>query len=130
MKKRVLSPTGQRRLRMGRKAIACGRMQSAIEGRTGTKSTDNRRGFKLSYRPTRLHLVGMAIMVLVVGSGIGGYAMYERHQAKQRDIAEKARLEEARIASEKAAACRARVASTKTDQLGKITYAELYGTEC
>jgi len=79
---------------------------------------------------TKLHAIVFVAILLVSGAGYGGYTIYAKYQADQRTAAEKVRLERERVASEKAAACRANLVKSKTDQIGKATYAELYGSSC
>jgi uncharacterized protein HemX len=130
MKKRVLSPVGQRRVRVGRKAIACGRMIGAIESRYAPAKKSRRRPDFFAYRPSRLHAIVLAALLIVSALGAGGYTVYQKHETDKRIAAEKVRLEKERIASKKAATCRENIAKSKADLVGKATYAELYGTSC
>ena len=131
MKMRVLTYEGQRRVRLGRKAMACGRMQSVIETKLGAKSDRRKRSFSFSsLRPSKLQVAILVSLLMLGGVGTGGYMIYANRQAEQQRLVEKARLEREKIASEKAAQCRAKVASAKTDQIGKVTYDELYGSSC
>lgn len=130
MKKRVLSPVGQRRVRVGRKAIACGRMIGAIESRQTPVKKSRRRPDFFAYRPSRLHAIILSALLIVSVLGAGGYTMYQKHETDKRIAAEKVRLEKERIASKKAAACREKIAKSNANLVGKATYAELYGNSC
>lgn len=130
MKKRVLSPVGQRRVRVGRKAIACGRMIGAIESRYAPAKKSRRRPDFFAYRPSRLHAIVLAALLIVSALGAGGYTVYQKHETDKRIAAEKVRLEKERIASQKAAVCRADLVKSKAEQIGKVTYGQLYGDSC
>ena len=133
MKKRVLSSSGQRRVRVGRKAIACGRMISVIEKRLPKDTSKVKKPNKFSFPKFTLTkrsiVVASIVVVLLLGSS-GGYVIYADRQEKARVVAEKIRLEQERVASQKAAICRQDVVAKKADLVGKATFGELYGTAC
>lgn len=131
MKKRVLSPVGRRRLRVGRRAIASARMHRTLEERGAIKSPKRRITFRRpEYQFTKLHLgIACGVVILLIGS-LAAYSAFARQQASERAKAEAIRIQKQRLADQKAAMCRADVVNSKTDQIGKVTYGELYGTSC
>lgn len=132
MKKRVLSPVGRQRVRLGRKVISSARVYQTIEARGGVSRTNERkRKFRVpSYRPTKLH-AGIACASLVIAIGaVTGYGVIAQRQADERAKAEEVRIQKQRVADQKSANCRADIVKSKSEQLGRATYDELYGNSC
>lgn len=137
MKKRVLSEQGRRHARLGRKAIASGRIASSIELRASSASNHGRLLNLVSifrrlanYRPNRWQVVAMIVVILVLSTGFMGYGLYQKRMDIERMAAQKILSEKARVASQRAAECRKTVAESNPEKVGKLTYAELYGSEC
>lgn len=131
-KLRALSPRGVKIKRIGQKAISCGRVHSAIEARlpaTKAASSKKRKVPKISFRIPQLSYIqlgflGAACVVLLV-SGVG-YYFYDREQDKARAVAEQQKLELDREAEKIASECRRKKAAEKADQIGLLTYDQLY----
>lgn len=131
-KMRTLSPRGVKIKRIGQKAISCSRVHSAIEDcMPSVKSAAGKKRIlpKIHLRMPRftffrLAILGAASIVLVAGAA--GYYYYDLEQEKTRAIAEEAvrkrNTEIEKIASE----CRRQKAIEKADQIGLLTYDELY----
>lgn len=143
MKRRMLSPLGQQRARLGRKAIMCGRIQSAADARQQRKAhrpagrsasrVVGKRGLLQSIMPTRamlrrvqpyaLAVVGVAVLV---GAVSGGYTLYAAHRTGVEQAEERTRIDQARVESLKSAAC----LSDRGSSSQSMTYDELYSTAC
>lgn len=125
----VTRPASQRvnRKRIGRKAIACGRIASAMEAKLAAKETNKPR---FSLQLTRVHGFIMAGVLVLGLLGFGGWTVYARQQAEQLRIAEKARLETEKKLAEKRQECFKSTVADKADQIGKLTYDQLYGNSC
>lgn len=130
-KRRALNPRGVKIKRFGQKAVSCGRVQTALEARMPKAATKKPK--RKLRRPTfhmpvlsrlQIAIIGAACVVLVV-SGVG-YYFYEQEQSKQRAIAEEARLEREQEIEKRANECRKQKAIEKADQIGLLTYDQLY----
>lgn len=118
--------------RIGQKAMSCGRVQTALEARMPkqvSKAKKNRKRPRISFTmPVLSHLqlgiLGAACVVLLV-SGVG-YYFYYQEQDKQRAVAEQRRIEQDRAAEKIASECRRQKAAEKADQIGLLTYDQLY----
>lgn len=131
MKKRVLSPVGRLQVRVGRRAIASTRMHRTLEARGTIKPSKRRMTFRRpKYQFTKLHLgIACGVVLLLIGSS----AATMRLLGTKRVSGPKLRLcafKSNASLIKKAATCRADVVKSKTDQIGKATYGELYGTSC
>ena len=130
MDRRVVSrPAPQRvnRKRIGRKAIACGRIAAAMDAKAIVSEAKKP---KFSLQFTRVHafiLVGIVVLSL---AGFGGWTAFSRYQAEQQRIADAARLQEEKKLAERRQECFKSTIANKADQVGKVTYDELYGDTC
>lgn len=131
-KMRALSPRGVKIKRIGQKAIHCGRVFTALEARlpkAAVTTKKKRTRPKLSFRipnlsRMQLAFIGAACVVLLV-SGTG-YYFYDQEQDKARAIAEEKQLERDQEAEKIASECRRQKAVEKADQIGLLTYDQLY----
>lgn len=135
MRRGTLSPAGQRRLRVGRKAIATTRVAMSIERcLPETKRVAQRRPrFHLPtihYTFRKWHAIVASLIVL---AGIGT-SVFMNFQHQQAVAAERIRVAEAQKAAVKKEtsrqACLADVTAKKKDQVGKATFDELYDGLC
>ncbi|MFZ1258375.1 MAG: hypothetical protein WAQ25_02800 [Candidatus Saccharimonas sp.] len=111
--------------RIGKKAIVCGRTLTAIERKL--PKPKKRRTPKLPViRMTRARYAGLIGALLLTIGGTGGYMAYSSFRANQQRIAEQEKVERDRKASIKSNECRQQKLAAKKEQLGKITYDELY----
>lgn len=131
-KMRALSPRGVKIKKFGQKAISCGRVHSALEARLPhlkTSKKEKRKTPKISFRlPQLSHMqrafIGAACVVLLI-SGTG-YYFYDREQDKIRAIDEQEQLQRDQEAEKIASECRRQKAVEKADQIGLLTYDQLY----
>ncbi|QQS22130.1 hypothetical protein IPM09_01120 [Candidatus Saccharibacteria bacterium] len=111
--------------RIGKKTMSIYRTSALLE----KKSVQNkpRRTLRLpSWRPSRRQYI-IATTILVFGlMSSGAYLYWRGEQDKASRAAERAQQERARQASIKSNECRKQKLAAKADQLGKITYDELY----
>ena len=119
--------------RLGRKMLASGRMAQTIEKRLGVAPATRKRRIKLpkiNYQFRRWHAF---VLLTVVALAIIG--TFVSHQLRQQELARKeaaqAKAQQAAVEKLKVRqACLADVASKKHDQLGKVTYDQLYDGLC
>ena len=137
MQRRVLSPAGQRRARLGRKVIASSRVASSIERRLPQASSSSVKKRSLRGRLPRVHYTfqrwhGFAALAIIILSVVGYFGYNWQHEQAlataraKAEIAQKAAVE----SQKKQQACMADVVSKKQDQLGKLTYDQLYDGLC
>lgn len=136
MKRRVLSVEGQRRVRMGRKALVSARIQALTDARKDAEpkpaSPHSEKGGRFGrllqmlpkFKPYGLVLVVLAVVAV---ASSGGYALYASHREGVRAAEERAAADEARVESQKAATCLER----RGDAYGQgMTFAQLYSSAC
>lgn len=119
------------RRRIGRKAMACGRMDVAIRSKIGDDpavSSKSRR--KLSFAPVtafaKRHALPLAIVGAVMIAGFGGYNIFT-YQQRVREAEQQKKYEAERMAAHKRIVeCERRKAEQKPELIGKVTYDELY----
>lgn len=113
-----------RRRRIGRKALQADRLSRALHAdkREGTKHA----AWRLpSMRPKTVALI--CLVAVVVGTlGIGGTQFYLAQVAATQKAAAAKQQAEQKAKSIAADACRRKKAEQKADQIGKVTYDELY----
>lgn len=117
------------RQRIGRKAMACGRMDVAIQSKIGnTPSPKSRR--RMSFAPVtafaKRHALPLAIVGAVLIAGFGGYKIFAYQQHLQAVEKHKAYEQERMAAHKRIVECEKRKAEAKPELIGKVTYDELY----
>lgn len=117
----------QRVKRIGRKAIACGRIAIAMDAKLAAKEVKKPR-FSLQF--TRTHAFILAGVLFLSLVSFGGWTVFSRHQSEQQRIADAARLAEEKKVAEKRQECFRSTIANKADQVGKVTFDQLYGDSC
>ena len=121
-----LSPQQLRRRRIGKKVLACNRIARVLERTTGA-SAKKKQQKTPRFKPTKLQVLvtsaSIVVVTLVVG---GGYTLFHNYQVEQQKQAAAANAIRVEAAEAKSAECRAKKAEEKADQIGMITYDELY----
>lgn len=119
----------QRKKRIGRKAIATVRVAISIDRKLDT-ATPSKKKFQFKYSFQKWHLYAGVGLVVVVIVGTFVFNAVSAQIASQK-AAEQARQQKAaEDAAEKRDACRQKIVAQKADQLGTITYDQLYGNNC
>ena len=135
MQRRVLSPAGQRRQRIGRKIIASSRVSASMERSIDRTTTASSRASKwhvptISYSFRRWHAISVAV-VFAVGLSVTVFLNFQHQQAIAAEKIRIATAEKAAVQKEKKQqACLADVTAKKQSQVGKATYDELYDGLC
>jgi uncharacterized protein HemX len=113
---------------IGRKVLKADHLAHVLSVRSKQPA---RRTFRLPALKPKMIAAVVAAVILVTALGIGGAQFYFSKTAETQKIAAaklQTKLEAKSIASE---ACRQQKLAEKADQIGKITYAELYdGNAC
>ena len=119
----------QRKKRIGRKAIATVRFAVSIERRLDT-SKPTKQKFQLKYSFQKWHLYAVAGVVALVIIGVFVWNAVSAQMAKQKadEQARQQKIDEE--AAKKRDACRQQLVTKKANQLGAITYDQLYGDNC
>lgn len=119
----------QRKKRIGRKAIATVRFAVSIERRLDTPKPTKQK-FQLKYSFQKWHLYTAVGVVAVVIVGIFVWNAVSAQVAKQKadEQARQQKIDEE--AAKKRDACRQQLVTKKANQLGAITYDQLYGDSC
>lgn len=127
-------PVSKRNVRrVGQKAISVGRTHSVLERKLGITTVapkPERRGLKINYNFKLWHAALPLAIIFIVG-GVYGYQEYTQAQtiaAQQRAHDEEIKRREAVASQEES--CRKQKMAAKADQIGTITYAQLYNDEC
>ena len=123
MKPKTQSKSSDRSRRIGRKVLHADRLAKAL-GTTRPKQAKSFRRY-LTLKPKVTVLATIAVIFL--GSlSFGGLQFYatQNTKAQKAQIAEQ--LKKEKVDSEKADACRRQKAQEKADQIGKVTFDELY----
>ena len=119
----------QRRKRVGRKAIATVRVAISIDRKLDTdKPSKKKIQFKYSFKKWHLY-TALGILVVAI---VGGFAIRTINtQIASQKAAEAAKQQKAAEADAlKRNSCREKITSEKADQLGTMTYDQLYGDNC
>lgn len=111
--------------RIGKKAMMIYRTSSILEKKL-TPAKQRRKLPQISWRPSRRQYIIAAIILVVGLVAASCYIFWRVEHDKAGRAAEQVQLERARDASVKSNECRKQKAAAKADQLGKITYDELY----
>ena len=131
IQRRKLSAVGLRWQRVGRKAIAASRMSASIEG--SAQKTNQARRIKLPsihYTFRKWHAGALAGVAVITIAGVFGFNVFQNQQRAAAQTA-KAAAEQAAVEKQKVQqACLADVTAKKQDQLGKVTYDQLYDGLC
>ena len=132
MQRRALSPLGVKRVRIGRKAMATARVHAGIERKLSSsiQSPAKKSTRKLNYTFRRWHAIAAVscIAVIIIGSLTYGFVTRAQQQERQRQEVVRQKQEAAEAAERQK--CYQTVLSTKADQLGKLTYDQLYAGAC
>jgi flagellar biosynthesis/type III secretory pathway M-ring protein FliF/YscJ len=126
MDRRELS---QRRKRVGRKAIATVRVAISIDRKLDTdKPSKQKFQFRYSFKKWHLY-VALAVVAVVI---IGGFVINAINtQIASQKATEAAKQQKAAEADAlKRNSCREKITTEKADQLGTMTYDQLYGDNC
>lgn len=119
----------QRRKRIGRKAIATVRVAVTIDRKLGTHASSKKK-FQFKYSFRKWHAYAAAGLVALVIAGTFAINAVNAQIAAQK-AAEQARQQKIdEEAAKKRDACRQKIVAEKVDQLGQITYDQLYGNQC
>ena len=124
---RAVRPASVRHRRVGRKVLQADRLTHLLaqESKNTTKPWDI-----LIVRP-KLTLAACALLIAVSAVGFGGLRFYAGQQAASEKAAAVKEQDRLRVRSTAADACRRKKAEEKADQIGKVTYDELYdGDAC
>ena len=114
--------------RIGKKVLMADRLSHALE-----ISKNNKSGWQLIRSATNRKLaIGVSAAVLVIGAlGFSGIQFFSSQQAIAEKTAATARQERLAEQSRAASECRQKKAAAKSDQIGKVTYDQLYdGDSC
>jgi hypothetical protein len=111
--------------RIGKKAMSIYRTSVLLEKKLATRAP-GRIARLVHWRPTRRQYVIAAVILMVGFIASAGYLYWSGEQDKVRRAAEQVQIERERQASIKSNECRKQKLAAKADQLGKITYDELY----
>ncbi|AGL61886.1 hypothetical protein L336_0176 [Candidatus Saccharimonas aalborgensis] len=122
---------GLYRRKIGRKAITSARMMSSIEAKAEVGVHSVKKTKKLpKIQFSRKQYITAAIILILGLIGSMGYMYLQNESAKRAQAVEQQRQAAQRELDLKAVECRARVADQKKDQIGKVTYGELFGSAC
>jgi hypothetical protein len=122
------SATSIRHRQIGRKVLKADHLAYALSSRTAKRT---KKSLRLPSMRPKVIAVVVAVVLIVTAVGIGGAQYYSAKTAEAQKVAAaklQTKLEAKGVASE---ACRRQKLAEKADQIGKITYAELYdGNAC
>jgi hypothetical protein len=116
-------PSSVRHRQIGRKVLQADRLARALGSPTG-KSAKRIWRFP-SVKPKVLMISGAALVIIISASVFGARAYMAQVAAKE-SAAAAIQIKQVRAKSAAANACRQQKVEQKADQLGKITYDELY----
>lgn len=123
MKEKHAGPTTRRidHRRIGKKILSCSRTATLLYGELKQKKWQLPK-----VRLTKKHVaIACGVALLIAASGVG-YKVYDNYQIEQRRIAAEEKSVRDASARAKSNECRAQKVAAKADQIGKITYDELY----
>jgi flagellar biosynthesis/type III secretory pathway M-ring protein FliF/YscJ len=119
----------QKRKRIGRKAIATVRVAVTIDRKLDTgKPTKRRLQFRYEYRKWHLYTAVAVVVLVLIGIFVINTVSAQVAKQKADDQARQQKIDEE--AAKKRDACRQKITSEKANQLGTITYDQLYGNQC
>ncbi len=107
--------------RIGKKILSCSRTANLLYGEIKQKKWHFPK-----IQLTKKHIaIACGVVLLIVACGVG-YKVYDNYQIEQKRIAAEAKAVRDAAARIKSNECRAQKVAAKSDQIGKITYDELY----
>ncbi len=123
MKGKNAGPTTRRidHRRIGKKILSCSRTATLLYGELKQKKWHFP---KIQLTKKNIAIAG-GVVVLVAASGVG-YKIYDNYQIEQKRVAAEQKAVRDAAARVKSNECRAQKVAAKADQIGKITYDELY----
>lgn len=123
MKGKNAGPTTRRidHRRIGKKILSCSRTATLLYGELKQKKWH----FPKIQLTKKNIAIACGVVVLVAASGVG-YKIYDNYQIEQKRVAAEQKAVRDAAARVKSNECRAQKVAAKADQIGKITYDELY----
>jgi len=119
----------QRKKRIGRKAIATVRVAISIDRKLDTATPSKKKfQFKYSFQKWHMYTALAVVVVVIVGTFVLNAVNAQIATQKAADQARQQKIDAA--AEKKRDECRSQIVSANPDQLGKLTYDELYGKQC
>lgn len=131
IQRRKLSAVGLRWQRIGRKVIAVSRMSASID--SGIQKTSKARRMRLpsiNYTFRKWHAGALAGVAVIVIAGVFGFNIFQNQQRAAAQAAKTAAEQQAVEKQKVQQACLADVTAKKHDQLGRVTYDQLYDGLC
>jgi len=119
----------QRKKRIGRKTIATVRVAISIDRKLNTtKPSKKKFQFKYSFQKWHMYTVLGLVVFVIVGSFVFNAVNAQIAAQKAADQARQQKIDA--DAAKKRDECRSQIVTANPDQLGKLTYDELYGKQC
>lgn len=119
----------QRKKRIGRKAIATVRVAISIDRKLDTATPSKKKfQFKYSFQKWHMYTALAVVVVVIVGTFVLNAVNAQIATQKAADQARQQKIEA--DAAKKRDECRSQIVSANPEQLGKLTYDQLYGDQC
>ena len=119
----------QRKKRIGRKTIATVRVAISIDRKLNTTTPSKKKfQFKYSFKKWHVYTVLGVVAVVIVGTFVLNAMNAQIAAQKAADQARQQKIDA--DAAKKRDECRSQIVSANPDQLGKLTYDQLYGDQC
>lgn len=119
----------QRKKRIGRKAIATVRVAISIDRKLDTATPSKKKfQFKYSFQKWHMYTALAVVVVVIVGTFVLNAVNAQIATQKAADQARQQKIDA--DAAKKRDECRSQIVSANPEQLGKLTYDQLYGDQC
>jgi len=118
----------QRKKRIGRKAIATVRIAISVERKLD--GTPRKSRFQFRYEFRRWHLYSIAGLIVLAIVSIFVFNTVNAQMAAQQRTEETRQQKIDEQTAKDRDACRSKILIEKSDQVGKLTYDQLYGSQC
>lgn len=118
----------QRKKRIGRKAIATLRVAISIERRLDGTPKKSRFQFRYEFRKWHLYVFLAIVALAIVGAFVFNIVNAQIATQRQSEAAKQQKIDEQKAKDRDE--CRSKLLIQKSNQVGKLTYDQLYGSQC
>ena len=118
----------QRKKRIGRRAIATVRVAISIERKLDGGPKKSRFQFRYEFRKWHLYVALAFVVLATVGTFVFNIVSAQINTQRQTEQANQQKIDEQKAKNRDE--CRSKILIEKSNEVGKLTYDQLYGSQC